>query len=271
MNPLPELVDFSRSFRDLAEQINLRRAHREQMASAKAIQRSMLPDRGVLAASRDLVDVQADMRSAQDVGGDLYDFVPLDPDRLAITIGDVCGKGIPAALFMAMTQTVMRYTLCYETDLAAALKAGNALLAASNRERMFATFFCGVLDIRSGGLCYCTCGHQAPVLLRNGRITELVSSPNLPLGLRSTVTFKTDQTVLERGDRLLLYTDGFTDATNEQGEQFGDARFLETVTRLSAVDPQQLIPRLLQAVDEFAAGAPQFDDLTSVLISMRAK
>jgi sigma-B regulation protein RsbU (phosphoserine phosphatase) len=151
------------------------------------------------------------------------------------------------------------------------LKAGNALLAASNRERMFATFFCGVLDIRSGALCYCTCGHQAPVLLRNGRITELVSSPNLPLGLRSTVTFKTDRTALERGDRLLLYTDGFTDATNAQGEQFGDARFLETVTRLSAVEPQQLIPGLLQAVDEFAGGAPQFDDLTSVLVSMLAR
>jgi phosphoserine phosphatase RsbU/P len=108
MRPLPELVDFSRSFVRLAEQITLRKAHREEMANARAIQESMLPPDEQLQSCKDYVDVHATMRPAKEVGGDLYDVFPIDADHLAVTVGDVCGKGIPAALFMAMTQMVMR-------------------------------------------------------------------------------------------------------------------------------------------------------------------
>src|SRR5258705_2694685 len=146
MHPLPELVDFSRSFVRLAEQITLRRAHREEMANARAIQESMLPFDDVLEHCKNYVEVDAKMRPAREVGGDLYDFFLIDSDRLAITVGDVCGKGIPAALFMAMTQMVMRYMLRQEPDVGAATTAGNALLAASNREMMFTTLFCSVLN-----------------------------------------------------------------------------------------------------------------------------
>ena len=152
MHPLPELVDFSRSFVRLAEQITLRRAHREEMANARAIQESMLPEDDVLGQCKDYVEIHAKMRPAREVGGDLYDFFLINSDRIAFTIGDVCGKGIPAALFMAMTQMVMRYTLRQQPEVGAAATAGNALLAATNREMMFATLFCCVLDFRTGDI-----------------------------------------------------------------------------------------------------------------------
>ena len=137
--PLPELADFSRSFLHLAQQITLRRAQLAEMANARAIQEGMLPARDLLEACSGFVDVHAFMRPAKDVGGDLYDFFLVDDDHLVLTIGDVCGKGIPAALFMAMTQLVMRYMLRHERDVGAATTAGNAVLAADNPETMFTT------------------------------------------------------------------------------------------------------------------------------------
>lgn len=271
MHPLPELVDFSRSFRNLAEQILVRRAHREEMANAQSIQRAMLPSREGLDGCREYVDIQADMRPARDIGGDLYDFFQIDPDHLAVTIGDVCGKGIPAALFMAMTQTVMRYTLRQETDVGAAAAAGNALLAANNREKMFATFFCAVLDLRTGALSYCTCGHHAPLILRRSGSVEEGASFNLPLGLKANAKFKTDSMMLEPGDRLFLFTDGFVDAVDDKGEQFGDERFHKAVEEIRTLPSQQFISRLMKSVDDFTNDVPQFDDLTAVLTTLIAR
>jgi sigma-B regulation protein RsbU (phosphoserine phosphatase) len=271
MHPIPELVDFSRSFRHLAEQIILRRTHREEMASARAIQLAMLPEHDALDHYRDYVEIDADMRSAHDVGGDLYDFFPIDPQHVAVTVGDVCGKGIPAALYMAMTQTVMRYMLRQEADVGAAATAGNALLAANNRERMFATFFCAVLDLATGVLSYCSCGHHPPIILRNGKDPEKISVFNLPLGLKANTRFLAGSMTLEPGDRLLLFTDGFVDAINGGNERFGNQRLLETVERLRALPSRQFIRDLMKSVDDFASNAPQFDDLTAVLTTLVAR
>jgi serine phosphatase RsbU (regulator of sigma subunit) len=270
-NPLPELVDFSRSFRELAEQIAIQRAHREEMANAHAIQSAMLPGPQALEGCRDYVDIQAEMHSAREVGGDLYDFFLIDADHLAVTIGDVCGKGIPAALFMSMTQTVLRYTLRHETGLEAAVTAANALLAANNREKMFATLFCAVVDLRAGIVAYCSCGHQPPLILRDGQSAELHSSFSLPLGLRANARFNADKIALEPGDRLLLFTDGFADATNVDGEKFGESRFHAMVAGLITTPSTQLLGRLFQSVESYTGEAPQFDDLTAVLITLLAR
>jgi serine phosphatase RsbU (regulator of sigma subunit) len=120
----------------------------------------MLPPDELLKSFEAYVEIRAMMRPAREVGGDLYDYFLIDANRLAFTVGDVCGKGIPAALFMAMTQMVMRYMLRQELDVGAAATAANALLAASNREMMFATLFCCVLDLSTGVLAYCSCGHH---------------------------------------------------------------------------------------------------------------
>jgi CRP-like cAMP-binding protein len=270
-NPLPELVDFSRSFIRLAEQITIKRAHREEMANAQAIQVSMLPEQGALELSKDYVAIHASMRPAREVGGDLYDCFAIDSNRLAVTIGDVCGKGIPAALFMAMTQMVMRHMLRQEADVGSAATAGNALLAANNREMMFATLFCSVIDLTTGVVSYCSCGHHSPVILRKGKAIETLAVSNLPLGLDDKAKYKTESIDLGPGDQLLLYTDGFVDAVNVEGERFGDERFLELVEGCRSLPADQFIPSLMKSIDDFAGDEPQFDDLTAVLIDAIAR
>lgn len=270
-NPLPELVDFSRSFVRLAEQIALKRAHREEMANAQAIQQSMLPSDDALDACKPYVEVHAMMRPAREVGGDLYDYFLIDPDRLAITIGDVCGKGIPAALFMAMTQMVMRYMLRQEADVGDAATAGNALLAASNREMMFATLFCCVIDLQTGHVRYCSCGHHSPLIMRNGRAIETIPVSTLPLGLDENARYKTRSLILDPGDRLFLFTDGFVDAVNAEEVRFGDERLHETLERLRVDQADRFVPELMKSIDAFAGSAPQFDDLTAVLVNTIAR
>lgn len=270
-HPLPELVDFSRSFVRLAEQITLRRAHREEMANARAIQESMLPSYEALESCKAYIEIHATMRPAREVGGDLYDFFLIDSDRLAVTVGDVCGKGIPAALFMAMTQMVMRYMLRQEPDVGAAATAGNALLAASNREMMFATLFCAVLNLKTGVLCYCSCGHHSPFILRRGNGVEEISAFNLPLGLDEKAKYRGNSLILEPGDRLFLFTDGFVDAINNEEARFGDDRLHEVVERLRALPSQNFIRDLMKSVDDFAGSTPQFDDLTALLVTLIAR
>jgi phosphoserine phosphatase RsbU/P len=270
-NPIPELVDFSRSFASLAQQITLRRAQRQEMANARAIQQSMLPARDALEPCRAYVEIEAAMRPAHEVGGDLYDFFLIGSDRLAFTVGDVCGKGIPAALFMAMTQMVMRHMLQQHDDVGAAATAANALLAAHNPELMFATLFCSVLDLRTGVLSCCSCGHHSPLILRRDGGVEKTSAFNLPLGLGETTQYRTISLVLQPSDRLLLFTDGFADAMNSAEERFGGERLEQVAESLRARPAREFIAGLTQAVDDFAADAPQFDDLTSLLVTFVAK
>ena len=141
------------------------------MASAAAIQRAMLPSMQPDDAADGQLDIFARMIPAREVGGDLYDIVKLDENRVVITIGDVCGKGVPASLFMAITQTVMRLVVRSGEDLQAEIAAANNLLAANNRETMFTTLFCGVFDVSSGTMTYCNCGHNPPLVLRRGEST----------------------------------------------------------------------------------------------------
>ena len=171
--PLPELFDFAQSFCRLAEELVERRVHREEMANAVAIQRTMLPPAAALLHCGDAFDLFAHTLPARDVGGDFYDYFLLDDHRIAITIGDVSGKGIPAALFMAATQTALRVALRQQQTLDTAIAAANNLLVANNDEAMFATLFCATVDIRNGVGFTCNCGHPAPFVLRRaGVVTD---------------------------------------------------------------------------------------------------
>src|ERR1700693_4680160 len=150
----------------MAAQIAQKRAHEAEMASAAAIQRAMLPGMQPSDVAEGQLDIFADMIPAREVGGDLYDIVKRDGNQVVITIGDVCGKGIPASLFMAITQTVMRLVVRTGNDLEAEVKTANDLLVANNTEDMFTTLFCGVIDVAAGTLTYCNCGHNPPLPLR---------------------------------------------------------------------------------------------------------
>ena len=262
--PLPELVDFTESFRRLAEEIVERRAHREEMASAVAIQRTMLPVGALRPHYGVALDIFASMLPAQDVSGDFYDYFFLDDQSLAISIGDVSGKGIPAALYMAETQIALRVALRQHRTLGAAISAANDLLVANNNEAMFATVFCAVIDIRNGVGTTCNCGHPAPFVLRRGGGHDRITSSNVPLGVQFGARFKTESMMLRNGDVLFLWTDGLSDALNAVGEGYGEQRLEQLVSGLSSENARDCVLAATGAVTAFAADTAQFDDLTAL-------
>jgi len=262
--PLPELADFTHSFRRLAEEIVERRAHREEMASAAAIQRAMLPVAPLQPRCGAMLDLFAHMLPAREIGGDFYDYFFLDDRRLVITIGDVSGKGIPAALYMAVVLTALRVALRQQRTLRGAMEAANDLLVANNDEVMFATVFCAVLDVRDGTGAACNCGHPAPFVLRRGGGRDRIASSSLPLGLQLCAPFKTETMVMRNGDMILLWSDGLSDALNAAGERYGEQRLEQLVSGVATENARDCVLAVTGAVTEFGADASQFDDLTAL-------
>jgi serine phosphatase RsbU (regulator of sigma subunit)/CHASE2 domain-containing sensor protein len=253
--------------RIMAAQLAQRRAHEAEMASAAAIQRAMLPNMQQSALAEGQLDIFADMIPAREVGGDLYDIVKLDGNRVVITIGDVCGKGIPASLFMAITQTIMRLVVRSGDDLQAEINAANKLLVANNREEMFTTLFCGVIDVASGTMTYCNCGHNPPLVLRRGESTfEPLRACGPPLGIGDRINYVTRSIALAPGDMLLLYTDGVTEAESTQSGQFEMERLEQTILETRGNPARRVVEHVIKRVAEFAKGAPQSDDITCVAV-----
>ncbi len=253
--------------RTMAAQRAQRRAHEAEMASAAAIQRAMLPRMRPTDFAKSELDIFPHMMPAREVGGDLYDIVKLDGNRVVITIGDVCGKGVPASLFMAITQTVMRLMVRSGQDLQAEVGAANNLLVANNSEDMFTTLFCGVLDVPSGTLTYCNCGHNPPLVYRRGGST-FKSLPNCgpPLAIMDDISYVPRSIALAPGDMLLLYTDGVTEAENAQAALFGVERLEQAILEMRGQSARSVVEHVIKCVNAFANGTPQSDDITCVAV-----
>ncbi|MGA8613489.1 MAG: SpoIIE family protein phosphatase [Xanthobacteraceae bacterium] len=270
--PVPELVDFAQSFRRMAEQIVRQRRQQAEMASAAAIQRAMLPSGLPTSLIEGRFDIHIQIKPAREVGGDFYDIIPLDENRIAITVGDVCGKGIPAALFMAVTQTVMRVVVRSGEELGAKIAAANERLVAGNEQMMFATMFCGVLDVRSGTLTYCNCGHNPPLVVRRaGGPYERLPAGNPPLGIMDTLVCVPKSIELAPGDLLFLYTDGVTEAEDPQAAQFGMERLQKAISEVAECSASKLVENVMARVAEFAKGAPQSDDIICAAVVRTGK
>jgi serine phosphatase RsbU (regulator of sigma subunit)/CHASE2 domain-containing sensor protein len=253
--------------RIMAAQRAQQRAREAEMASAAAIQRAMLPSIEPSGFAEGRLDIFAHMVPAREVGGDLYDIARLDGNRVVVTIGDVCGKGVPASLFMAITQTIMRLVVRSGEDLEAEVKAANNLLVANNREEMFTTLFCGVIDALSGTMTYCNCGHNPPLVLRRGASTfEPLRNCGPPLGIMEDIRYVPRSIALAAGDMVLLYTDGVSEAENPQSAQFGMKRLEETIFEIRGQPARSVVEHVIKRVAEFAKGAPQSDDITCVAV-----
>lgn len=271
-NPLPELVNFSHSFRRLAEAIMVREAERRELANAAAIQRAMLPEPEVAEAVRPRADLYAEMRPAKDIGGDFYDYFRLDDRHLAFSLGDVSGKGIPAALFMTATQTALRTVIRHQADggppdVAAAAAAVNRLLCATNREQLFVTLFMGVLDLQTGTLDYCNCGHGEGVVLRADGALEPQAPTGMALAVLEEAPYRGARIRLSPGDRLFIYSDGLTDAMNAAEEFYGEARLAAAVAGARPLPAQGFVTTLLDAIADWSGNAPQFDDMTALAVT----
>jgi sigma-B regulation protein RsbU (phosphoserine phosphatase) len=244
----------------LADRDRLTALERE-LAIAADIQRSFLPKEGA-ATERGAFVVHAAMIPAHAVGGDFYDYFWLDENRLGVVIGDVSGKGVPAALLMAVTRSLLRAGALRGDEPGPCLEEVNRLLVRDTATERFVTLFYAVFDGERGELSFANAGHNAPFLLRASGAVEELSGAQLVLGVVPEARYSTRRVALQGGDQLFLYTDGVSEALNPQREQFSEQRLHRLLNEATGDSPQRLIDRVVQAVRCFADGAPQSDDLT---------
>lgn len=243
-------------------------AARERLESelkiARTIQMSFLPKRFPPFPEQAEFDLYARLEPAKQVGGDLYDFFLLDDQHLFFSIGDVADKGVPAALFMAVTKTLMKgIAMQGGLDPAGVLEHVNLELCKENDSFMFVTVFCAVLNFRTGELVFSNAGHNPPLIRRaGGQPTELPVPKGIILGTIEEARYTTASLTLHSGDTLVLYTDGVTEAMNPSQDLYSLERLRETVTGLSNQPPQTIVDAIFQSVSAYAAGAPQSDDIT---------
>ncbi len=264
-NPLPDLADFGHTFGRMAEQLLLRRQRSDEMASAAVIQRALLPKPEEFAADTG-IDASASMNAARDVGGDWFELVALADGRIAVGVGDVCGKGVPAALFTGITKTLIRINLRENPDLPGAILKANAYLANNNAAELFATIHYAAFDPRTGEIELVSCGHLPALVRRAGGAVEKLCGGGLPVGLFETLKPRVLRAELAPGDLLFLYTDGVTEAENEAQAEFGEERLSELLVQGEACGAAAWIARVEDAVRTHARGRPQFDDITSVAL-----
>jgi len=240
-----------------------------ELEAARRIQMGMLPSVASVAGDKRL-DLDALMIPARHIGGDLYDFFKIDEDRLFIAVGDVSGKGVPAALFMALGKSLCKSSaLSGATDIASIVGHTNAELSRDNPEMLFITLFAGILNLATGELQFCNAGHDLPYRLRAGTAPEaIVSTGGPPLCTVDDFPYATETCGLERGDLLCLITDGVTEAMRADGALMGKERVEQALAQIAPdASAKTVRDRLHAAVENFVAGAEASDDLT--ILSVR--
>ena len=238
-----------------------------ELRVAKGIQEAMIPKVYPPYPDRDDVDIYGQLFPAREVGGDLFDFFIRD-EKLFFCIGDVSGKGVPASLVMAVTRSLFRTIAAHENQPRRIMSRINEFMAESNETMMFVTLFMGVLDLPKGLLRYCNAGHCAPLLLRKD-VTRMNVIPNIPVGIQQGYNFEADEIGIPYNTTIFLYTDGVTEAENNEHELFGETRMLDiaqTYVDKGIKDPAQLIGMMTDAVNTFTENAEQSDDLTMLSV-----
>ena len=254
-------------FKKVVEAVEAKRARETELALAAAIQHSVLPvanddgpDNGVQIAAR--------MRAAKEVGGDFYDWMWRDDGRLAFVVGDVSGKGVPAALFMSSSRTAIRTMYMAGASLEETVAGANRLLSENNDGCFFVTMFIAELDPSTGRLSYINAGHEpARVCAASGLMTNL--EPDSPaLGVLEEAEFKAVEIELYVGDTLVVLTDGVTDAVNAKGDRFGEDNLDRTLAEEPKLGPSGVVAQIFSAVDSFAGDEQQFDDITCLVLRL---
>ena len=241
-----------------------------ELKVAHDIQMSMLPKTFPPYPERSDLDIFGSLTPAKGVGGDLFDFYIRD-EQLFFCIGDVSGKGIPASLYMAVTRSLFRNISQHVSKPEQIINALNQAQSEGNDTNMFVTLFVGVLDLKTGKLCYCNAGHDAPLLL-GSEVTILPCECNLPIGVIADFKFEQQETTLQRPSTIFLFTDGLNEAENIDHAQFGDERIkniAEALISNGQLEPMQVIRHMTDSVHTFVGTAEQSDDLTMLAIELK--
>jgi sigma-B regulation protein RsbU (phosphoserine phosphatase) len=260
------------ALKDYIENLTQTTAAKERIESelkiARRIQMSFLPKDFPPLPGNTRVDIAARLEPARQIGGDLYDYFLIDDDQLFFTVGDVSDKGIPAALFMAVTKTLLKGIAEKGMSPSEVLEKCNLELCGGNDSMMFVTLFCGILDLRSGRLRYSNAGHEHPFLVRRGGPPETLAVPDgFLLGVNEDASYQTMEIELQPGDRLIVYTDGVTEAVDCAGRMYSPANLVAEIESCGSLRADEIAGRILESVKTFASGAPQSDDITLLAVS----
>lgn len=254
---------------DAREQQLRFQALQKELETAGKIQANILPDARALNQHYPQVDLFALMSPAKEVGGDFYDLFALDDERFCLAIGDVSGKGMPAALFMVRVMTLLRMSVQAAGSLEGVLETVNRHLSENNPDMMFVTLFVAILEVPSGRCEFSNGGHNRPLLARQGApFIELEGRAGILLGVHDRASYPVNEIILQPGDRLLLYTDGVTEAENSAQDILTLERVIETLNQASGARAEELAGVLSLAVREFSHGASQSDDITILALCL---
>jgi sigma-B regulation protein RsbU (phosphoserine phosphatase) len=254
--------------RIVAEEATQRERLNHELEIAREVQERLLPQRPPVVQG---LEFAGNCRPAQSIGGDAYDFFLTREGHLMATVADICGKGVPAALLMAGLQASLR-GLCAGgvTDLGELMNRLNGLMWESTPRNRFATLWCGQFDRAARVLHHVSAGHGDPVVVRASGLVERPACRSLALGLTRASSYSFGALQMEPGDLIAVCTDGVTEARNPAGEEFGEDRWAAAVAEAAGFTPERIVSHVLHAVDSFAAGAEQHDDLTIILLKVPA-
>ena len=249
------------------ELLNINLATEAELNVARNIQKGILsgdfPD-------NDFYGVYADMRMATEVGGDFYDYFLIDDTHLAIVVGDVSGHGMAAAMFMTLSKTLIKVYMQSLGFTDKVFEHTNRYLQQSNPEKFFVTCWLGCIDLTTGVLSYSNAGHNYPVIIRNGRDPEFLEAPpNFVLGRKRLARYMENKTKLNPGDKLVLYTDGVTEAQAADESFFGNDRLLEVISANRDNSQKEIVLSLRKVVNEFEKGNLKYDDVTVLSLSFK--
>jgi len=282
--PLPEvktkdeMLELRQAFMQMQVQLtqyieNLKQttADKEKIESelriASEIQLSMIPHSFPPFPDLPQVDLFASLKSAKEVGGDLYDFFLIDNDKFCFAIGDVSGKGVPASLFMAVTRTLLRSIADKYNTPDDIMKVLNKSLAINNDSCMFVTFFLGILHLKTGELFYTNAGHNPPLYIGgNGQTKFMEMGTSIPLGLNEEYAYTCLNTQMQQGDKIFAYTDGVSEAENASLELFGEKRLYDCIAKHHNANTREIIGIMNNEIEQHVDGYMQSDDITMLTV-----
>jgi sigma-B regulation protein RsbU (phosphoserine phosphatase) len=242
-------------------------AIQHELKVATRIQQSILPRTFPPFPHRKDFNIYAEMLAAKDVGGDFYDFFLIDENRLGFVVGDVSGKGVPAAILMAVSRTLLRATALTAESAGECLNYVNQVLVRQSDPAMFVTIFYGILHTDTGELEYAVGGHNPPFLFSEARGVEMIKTKGgMIVGMIEQARYNTERTQLQPGDAIYLYTDGVSEAEDVAENQLGEERMEQMLQELKSQPVEEIIRATFRLIDGFAKGAPQHDDITAMAL-----
>ncbi|MGM0501448.1 MAG: PP2C family protein-serine/threonine phosphatase [Bacillota bacterium] len=258
------------SLKELKQTTAVKDKMESELDIATKIQANMLPKEFPPFPEIEEVDIFASMTPARQVGGDLYDFFFITEEKLCIVIGDVSGKGVPAALFMAITKKIIKIESLRDVPLEEVIYDVNNALCSENGEMLFVTAFVGILNIKTGQLEFVNAGQYAPLLCSDNGCEYVDVKSNFILGIKENYKYEKQSLYLTRNDTLFLYTDGIIEAVNGDQNQYSSARLKKILTKFKSKNVQQIESEIKDDISEFVGDSSQIDDLTMLILKFNA-